>query len=99
MDMKSKILTYIEENKENLLSTYSLTSIALFGSISTDNYDDKSDIDLLVEFKPNTLELRKVKGNLKKEFKSVFGRDVDICSKKYIKPYFKEVILSQAIYV
>jgi len=99
MDLKDQILAYIKENKDVITAKYSLTTIALFGSISTGDYTDDSDIDLLVEFKPNTPNLRQTKKNIREEFKSVFNRDVDVCSKKYIKPYFRDIILNQAIYV
>ncbi len=57
-----------------------------------------SDIDLVVEFEENTPDLYGKKQKLKAEIKSEFNAPVDICREKYIKPAFKNQILSEAKY-
>ncbi|MGI6047242.1 MAG: nucleotidyltransferase family protein [Petrimonas sp.] len=54
MDNASDILNYLSVNKQRLLREYHLTQIALFGSLARGEFSQKSDIDLLVEFKPET---------------------------------------------
>ena len=96
---KSEILSFLKERKEELLFEYQLVKIGLFGSFARNEGTENSDIDLIVEFQPNTENLSEKKSKLKNLVKNHFDRDVDICREKYIKPYFKEQILKSAIYV
>ncbi len=94
----SDILSYLTANKERLLHDYHLTKIGLFGSIARGEQNDKSDIDLVIEFEPDTPDLYSIKLRLKKEIQSQFGMNVDICRLKYIKPVFREQISAETIY-
>ena len=93
------ILNYLSSNKERLQRDYHLTKIGLFGSLARGEETDKSDIDLIVEFEPNTKNLTSLKSNLRNEIQSRFDKPVDICRLKYIKPIFKNQIQSEIKYV
>ena len=95
----NNILSYLKENKNRLISDYHLTKIGLFGSMARGEQDDSSDIDLAIEFEPNTPDLYSLKLRLKEEIQSRFDRQVDICRIKYIKPIFKKQIQSEIKYV
>ncbi len=99
MDLKEEILAYLKEHKQRYLESFSITEIALFGSMSNNTESDQSDIDLLIEFKDHTSDLSKKKNLLKAELSERFKRSVDLCRIKYIKSYFRKNILDQAIYV
>jgi predicted nucleotidyltransferase len=73
--------------------------MGLFGSYVRNEQKQSSDIDLIVEFKPNTPNLYQVKADLRNEIQRQFNLPVDICREKYIKPYFREQILAEAEYV
>ena len=94
-----QILSYLSSNKERLKKEYHLTKIGIFGSIARNEQSKKSDIDLIVEFEENTLDLYTIKLKIKEEIQSKFNLPVDICREKYIKPVFRDQILSEAIYV
>lgn len=96
---RDDILTYLRENKQFLFSEYHLVKIGLFGSFTRGEDTEDSDIDLLVEFEPNTEDLMEIKSRIKRMLKNRFNREVDICREKYIKPYFKPQILQSVIYV
>lgn len=96
---KETIIDFIKTNHEHLRSDYRIAKIGLIGSFARDEQDDKSDIDILVEFEPNTEDLSRLKRELKQYFKNRFNRDVDVCREKYIKSYVKDDILKEAIYV
>lgn len=99
MISKTDILTYLSTQKEELFKEYQLEKLALFGSFARGEETEGSDIDILVEFQPNTQQLSEKKMALKTIIKNRFNREVDICREKYIKPYFKPQILQSAIYV
>lgn len=93
-----KILYYLTSNKDRLESEYHLVKIGLLGSIARGEQNEKSDIDLIVEFKDNTPDLYSIKQKLKNEIQAKFNLPVDICREKYIKPIFRQQILSEAKY-
>lgn len=95
----SNILNYLKINKDRLKQDYHLTQIGLFGSMARGEQTENSDIDLVVEFEPNTDDLFSLKIKLRNEIQSHFGRPVDICRLKYIKPVFKKQIQAEIKYI
>lgn len=96
---KEEILTYLKEKKADFFSEYQLISLGLFGSYAVGDASENSDIDLLIEFQPETENLSEKKLKLKSTLQERFNRDVDLCREKYIKPYFKTQIQKSLIYV
>jgi hypothetical protein len=76
-----------------------LAQLGLIGSFARGEQTEDSDIDLLVEFEPDTDDIFGKKMKLKDLLKASFDRDVDICREKYMKPYIKDYLLKEAIYV
>lgn len=96
---RDEILSFLRENKADFFSEYRLVKLGLFGSFAKNEGTEYSDIDLIVEFEPETENLSEKKSQLKSILKKQFNREVDVCREKYIKPYFKSQILQSAIYV
>ncbi|MEM9674076.1 MAG: nucleotidyltransferase domain-containing protein [Bacteroidota bacterium] len=92
-------MRFLQEKKGELFSDYQLIKLGLFGSFARGEETEESDIDLIVEFEPNTDNLSEKKHYIKSLVEKRFNRDVDICREKYIKPYFKSHILASTIYV
>jgi hypothetical protein len=78
---------------------YFVEKIALFGSCVRDEQTEKSDIDLLVTLKKNTPDIHSVKLGLRELIGRHFNCNVDIASEKYLKPYIRNEILTEAVYV
>jgi len=95
----SNILTYLSANKSRLQKKYHLTKIGLFGSIARGDNHSGSDIDIIVEFEPETEDLYTLKTNLRSEIQAQFNTKVDVCRLKYIKPIFQKLIKSEVKYV
>jgi len=96
---QSQIIRYLSANKQSFSRKYRLKKLGIFGSYARNEQTPASDLDLLVEFEDNTPDLTDKKDLLKKEIQSIFHIPVDICREKYIKPIFRQQILSDAIYV
>jgi hypothetical protein len=96
---KEMILDFLKNQSQYLKNNYHIQRIGLIGSFARDEQSETSDIDLLVEFEPEIDDIYDVKMKLKDYLKSNFHRDVDICREKYIKPYIKEYLLKEVIYV
>ncbi len=96
---QGEIVSFLRENKDKLFSDYELVKIGLFGSFARNEGTENSDIDLIVEFRPNTKDLFEKKSEIRSLVAKRFNRKVDICREKYIKPYLKPLILKSVIYV
>lgn len=96
---QEEILAYLRDNKAKFFTKYQVEKLGLFGSFARNEESAESDIDLLVDFQPNTPDLYEKKMEIKSSVESHFDRKVDICTAKYIKPYFRNQILRSVIYV
>ena len=92
------IIQYLKQNKIILREKFHCEEIGLFGSFARNEQNENSDIDILVQYEKNTQDLYNLELELKTLLKNQFGREVDICSKKWIKPIFKPMVLSETIY-
>lgn len=83
----------IEQNLQrifDLCRRHKVKSLAVFGSILTDRFNDESDVDLLVDFQPHdpdSLEFDYVRNyfDLRDAFESIFGRKVDLIEEKGLR--------------
>jgi len=73
-----------------LCERYDVKSLSAFGSVCTDKFNEKSDIDLLVSF--HDMDFGTYAENyflLADSFESIFSRPVDLVTDKSLKnPYF-----------
>ena len=99
MGTKEEILQFLINNKRFLSDRFHLKKIGLFGSFARGEQTQSSDVDILIELEENTKNIFDLEYDLKELLKKQFNRDVDLIREKYIKSYFKPLILRDAIYV
>jgi predicted nucleotidyltransferase len=99
MNTRHEILDFLSSKKAFLQEHFHLSKIALFGSFSRDEAHSKSDIDILIELQEGTENIHDLKNELRAYLSSHLHRKVDIAREKYLKPYVKEHILKDALYV
>ena len=84
----------IERNIHHIIELcklYKVRTLAVFGSILTDRFNDKSDVDMLVTFEPydpdNPGDFDCVSNyfNLKSAFEKLFRREVDLIEEDALK--------------
>ena len=89
------VTEHLEEVRE-LCEKYSVKRLAVFGSAVKGTFDpEKSDLDFVVEFLPNSdpLERGRLYLDLLAQLQDLFSREVDLVSVTAVKnPYFKEVL-------
>jgi predicted nucleotidyltransferase len=93
-----EIIKFLTENKSHLKNHFYCSEIGLFGSFARNEQTDLSDIDILVVFEANTPNLFEIEIELKEYLKKQFNREIDICSRKWIRPIFRPLVLKDAIY-
>lgn len=87
----------VADNMESLKALclrYNVKSLYAFGSVCTEKFNDKSDIDLLIAFKPMDYEdYADAYFELVEKLESIFKRPVDLVTDKSLgNPYFIESI-------
>jgi predicted nucleotidyltransferase len=87
--MNKVISDKIEELKE-LCILYNVNTMHAFGSVCTDKFNDKSDIDLLISF--NNLSIEQYTDNyfdLHYKLQDLFKREIDLLTENSLSnPYF-----------
>jgi predicted nucleotidyltransferase len=94
-----KIATGVEIADSDLSAIcrkYGVKELAVFGSAARGELRAESDVDLLVEFKPEARPGLLGLSALGREFSEVFGRRVDVAVKAALKPLVRKEILSEA---
>ena len=91
--MQSLVTENLETIK-TLCIMHNVKRLFAFGSVCTDNFDNKSDIDLLVAFNPMEHgEYADTFFELAEKFEKLFNRQVDLVTEKSLKnPYFIESV-------
>ena len=88
---------YLETYKDSiqdLCKKYNVNSLYVFGSVLTDRFNDKSDIDMIVSFKKIPLESYADNYfDLKFKLQDMLQRPIDLLEEQAIKnPYFLQNI-------
>lgn len=84
---------------KKVCAKHGATAVRIFGSCARDDYDDKSDIDVLVRF-PGTLrgfDYFGALGDLEDELKELLGVNVDLVDEANLKGRSRERILKEAV--
>ena len=79
----------------DLCRRYGIVELAVFGSTARGDSRPDSDVDVLVEFEPGVVWGWDYFG-LEQDLAQLFGRPVDLATKKWLKPRVRDAILRDA---
>jgi uncharacterized protein len=94
---KSDIFDFLQSNKD-LLQSYGVKKIGLFGSFVRNSQNKKSDIDLLVEFNAEKLNYNNYI-NLAYFLEDNLSTEIDLITIDSLSPYIGPKILEEVEYV
>ena len=97
MKTLKKIKNLIEEKRNLLEKEYHVKRLGIFGSYAKQKAKKDSDIDILVEFSktPDFFKFIALEERLAK----ILGLKVDLVTLKALKPFIKNTILRETIYI
>ena len=73
-----------------------IRKLALFGSVLREDFDQDSDVDVLVEFEPGrTVGLLRMAG-LELELSEILGRKVDLRTPAELSRYFRDEVMQSS---
>jgi len=91
------ILISIKKIKDEVMRTYPVKNIGVFGSVARNEQTEASDIDLLVEFSQPVGFVTFIR--LESFLSKRLGRPVDLVTSDSLKPVIRQDILYEVIYV
>lgn len=92
-----QILTILKEKKSLLQKRYCLSELGVFGSYARGDFNEKSDIDILVDFNGRIDGFDYIR--LAHELEDAFSQKVDVVSRKGIKPQYLPYVEKSLIHV
>ncbi len=97
--MKTKVKINIPEEKiTEFCKKNHIRKLSFFGSVISDNFAPKSDIDVLVEFEPGHVPGYISFAGMGHELSDIFGgRKVDLRTPMELSKYFRDDVLSKAV--
>jgi len=96
MKTLQQIKSEINEQKQHLFLTYPIKSMAIFGSFARGEQNEKSDLDILVEFNEK-IGIHFI--DLAEELENIVKMKVDLVSKNGVKEKYLQQINAELIYV
>ena len=94
---REKLLQRLREHKDELQRRFGVKSLAVFGSVARGEAGPDSDVDILVEFESRATFDRYM--GLKFFLEDLLGRQVDLVTRKALKPRLRPYVEREAIYV
>lgn len=92
-----EVKNILARHKRELAETYGVESLGVFGSFARGEEDERSDVDLLVEFgKPIGFVAFM---RLERRLGEILGKRVDLVTKKALKPHIGAIVLREVQYV
>jgi predicted nucleotidyltransferase len=92
---REEVIRILREQKDELVESYHITSLSIFGSIARDEPRPQDGIGILVKFARPTRLFQFL--DLKRRLEALLGCKVDIGKPTTIRPHLKAMILQEAI--
>lgn len=94
---RHQVLDLLNHRKSDLQRRFQVRDVAVFGSVARDEDSPSSDVDVLVEFSGEASFDQFM--DLTFYLEDLFGRPVDLVTKKALRPELREQVEREAIHV
>ena len=83
---------------QQFCSRYRIRKLSLFGSVLRSDFTQQSDIDCLVEFKPDYTPTFLVLARMERELSPLLdNRKIDLRTPEELSPYFRDKVMREAV--
>lgn len=93
----ARILEILKDRKPDLQKRYPISELGLFGSYARGDFNEQSDIDILVDFNGQIDGFDYIR--LAHELEDAFNYKIDMVSRKGIKPKYLPFVEKNLIHV
>ena len=94
---RQEIMARLRNLKGELATRYDVREIGIFGSVARGDDDQKSDLDLFVEFGPDADLIAYI--GLWQYLEDTFGMKIDLVSKGGLKGDMREAVMRDLVFV
>jgi predicted nucleotidyltransferase len=93
--MRYHQLTVPDDKIAEFCRRHRIRKLSLFGSVLRDDFDEGSEVDVLVEFEPEVVVgLRFF--SIERELSTLLGRKVDLNTPGFLSKYFRDRVMAEA---
>ena len=96
MTSLNNILATLKQNKTYLHEKYGVSEIGVFGSYTRNDFTEKSDVDILIDF-DRRIGIEFIL--LADELEVLLNIKVDLSTRKFIKPHYRPYKSKDLVYV
>jgi uncharacterized protein len=96
--MKREQVLMALRNNRDLMHRFSVRNLYLFGSVARGESQEGSDVDMLVEYEPDTRVGLFQFLRLRRELSAILGCEVDLATSESLHKELKDDILKEAVH-
>ena len=85
-----------KEKLADFCRRYRIRKLSFFGSVLRKDFKPNSDVDVLVEFEPDTKAGLFTFARIERELSQLLGRKADLNTEGFLSQYYKEEVLREA---
>lgn len=97
--VQQDIISFLKFHKKEISEKFHVSTLGIFGSFARNEATTKSDVDILYDLDESATNIFNLKKRLKNYLECELHRPIDLCRIKYMKPFVREIIEKEAIYV
>ncbi|RMG85256.1 MAG: nucleotidyltransferase [Chloroflexi bacterium] len=86
-----------QEALAEVCQRHHIRKLSIFGSALRSDFNDESDVDVLVEFDPQHIPGLFGIAQIERELSALLGRQVDLRTPEDLSRYFRQQVLQEAI--
>lgn len=96
---RDEIIAQLAAHRDKLAEGFGVRSLAVFGSAARDELSPESDVDILVDFRPEARVGLFELVALREHLEGLLGRSVDVVTADGLRSWMRERVLREAVRV
>lgn len=97
-ELRQNVLDLLFRNRDAIGTKFHIRRIGVYGSVNRGEENEKSDIDILIDFETGYATLRNYM-NLRRYLQAFFSREVDLVTYGSISPHIRPWVDREVIWV
>jgi len=97
-ELRRHVLDLLSRNRDAISANFHIRRIGIYGSVNRGEENEKSDIDILIDFESGYATLRNYM-NLRRYLQAFFSRNIDLVTYGSLSPYIRPWVDREVIWV
>ena len=96
--LRQNVLDLLTQNRDAISAKFHIRRIGIYGSVNRGEENEKSDIDILIDFETGYATLRNYM-NLQRYLQAFFSRKVDLVTYGSLSPHIRPFVVREVVWV